>query len=81
MKLKSAPLLQTAVIENGQTIIDEEAKKALLTEQAEVIEKLTALSGEIKIVATYKMVLNAIAFTAPSELASKNRSIRRSRKT
>jgi minor extracellular serine protease Vpr len=71
VKLKSAPLLETAIIENGKTVIDEDAKKALLDEQAEIIEKLTTLSSDIKIVATYKMVLNAIAFTAPSELAAK----------
>ncbi len=71
IQLKLNPLLADAKIVDGKAVIDEEAKKALLEEQADVIEKLQALSPEIKIVASYKLVLNAIAFVAPSELTDK----------
>ncbi len=71
LQLTSPALLVNAKIEKGVAVIDEDQKNALLAEQEEVISKLQAISADIKIIATYKLVLNAIAFTAPSEVASK----------
>ncbi|MFA6239026.1 MAG: S8 family serine peptidase [Bacteriovorax sp.] len=69
VQLQLPALLAQAQIVKGKTVIDEEAKKAVLAEQEEVIQALKDLSPEIKILATYKMVLNAVAFTAPSDLS------------
>lgn len=69
IQLQLPALLAQAKIENGKTVIDEETKKAVLDEQEEVVLALKELSPEIKILATYKMVLNAVAFVAPSDLS------------
>jgi minor extracellular serine protease Vpr len=69
VQLKSEALLRSADIVDGKAVIEDEKRDALIAEQDEVIQKLTALSPEIKIIARYKLVLNAIAFTAPSGLA------------
>lgn len=69
IQLKNPALLSTATHEEGKLVIDEELKKAILEEQAEVIAKLQELSPEVKIISTYKMVLNAVSFTAPSGVA------------
>lgn len=71
VQLSHPALLAEAQTVDGKPVIDEELKKAIIDEQEEVIAKLKEISPEIKIVATYKMVLNAIAFVAPSEVASK----------
>lgn len=71
VQLTNPALLVDAKIENGVAIINEDQKKELLAEQADVISKLEAVSPEVKILASYKMVLNAIAFTAPSEFSAK----------
>jgi minor extracellular serine protease Vpr len=71
IQLQQPSLLAGAQIVDGKTVIDDEVKAALLAEQEEVIEALKNLSPEIKIIATYKLVLNAIAFVAPSELTDK----------
>ena len=71
VQLAHPALLSAAQTVDGKAVVDEELKAAIIAEQAEVIEKLKALSPEVKILATYKLVLNAIAFTAPSDVASK----------
>jgi subtilisin family serine protease len=71
IQLKLPALLKEAKIENGKAVIDEELKQAILDEQDEVISRLQAISPNIKIIARYRMVLNAIAFVAPAELAGK----------
>lgn len=71
VQLKLPALLAEAQTVNGKAVVDEELKAAILAEQEEVIAKLKEISPEIKIIETYKLVLNAIAFTAPSEVASK----------
>ena len=70
VQLNHPALLSVAQTVDGKAVVDEELKAAIVAEQAEVIEKLKALSPEVKILATYKLVLNAIAFTAPSDVAS-----------
>lgn len=71
VQLSQPALLAEAQTVDGKAVIDEELKKAIIDEQEEVISKLKEISPDIKIIATYKMVLNAIAFVAPSEAASK----------
>lgn len=71
VQLQLPALLANAKIENGKAVIDEELKKAVLAEQEDVISRLQQLSPDIKIIASYKLVLNAVAFVAPSELADK----------
>lgn len=70
VQLKLPALLAEAQTVNGKAVVDEDLKAAILAEQEAVIAKLKEISPEIKILETYKLVLNAIAFTAPSEVAS-----------
>jgi minor extracellular serine protease Vpr len=70
VQLQLPALLAVAQTVNGKAVINEELKAAIIAEQEEVIARLKALSPDVKIVATYKMVLNAIAFTAPSEVSA-----------
>ncbi len=69
IQLHSPALLSDAKIIDGKTVISEEAKKNVLEEQETFINKLQALSPDIKIISRYKLVLNAISFVAPGELA------------
>ncbi len=71
VQLQLPALLASAQMVDGKAVIDEEAKKTLLEEQDDVIAKLQALSPDIKILSTYKLVLNAVAFVAPSDLSDK----------
>lgn len=71
LQLESPALLASSPMVSGKIVIDEEHKKAIMAEQEEIISKLKVISPEIKIIATYKLVLNAIAFVAPSEVTSK----------
>lgn len=71
IQLKLPALLAQAQIQDGKPVIDDEAKKALIEEQENVIQELKNLSTEIRIIARYKMVLNAIAFVASSDLSDK----------
>jgi minor extracellular serine protease Vpr len=70
VQLKLPALLAVAKTVNGKAVVNQELKAAIIDEQEEVISRLKALSPDVKIVATYKMVLNAIAFTAPSEVSA-----------
>jgi len=71
VQLQLPALLANAKMENGKAVIDEEMKKAVLAEQEDVISRLQDLSPDVKVIASYKLVLNAVAFVAPSELADK----------
>jgi minor extracellular serine protease Vpr len=71
IQLQLPALLADAKIVDGKAVIDEEAKKALLAEQEDVVARLQQLSPDIKILSTYKLVLNAVAFVAPSDLSDK----------
>lgn len=71
VRLKSPALLETSSRVDGRTIIDENAKAALLEEQEDVIKKMTALSDKIKVIHQYRFVLNGIAFVAPIEFKEK----------
>lgn len=71
IQLQQPALLASAKVEGGKAVIDEETKSAVLAEQEDVIARLQEISPEIKVIATYKMVINAIAFVAPSEFTDK----------
>nr|MBP9682387.1 hypothetical protein [Bacteriovorax sp.] len=71
IQLQTRPLLADVQMLNGKAVIDEEAKKAIIAEQEEVIARLQELSADIKIISTYKLVLNAVAFVATSDLSEK----------
>jgi len=70
VQLSLPALLAEAQTENGKPVIDENLKAAIIAEQEAVIAKLKDISPDIKILNTYKLVLNAIAFTAPSGVAA-----------
>ncbi len=70
IKLNNPALLSSITKdESGQYSVDENLKNSLLKEQSEVIEKLKAISPDIKIVYRYRMILNALAIEAPQEVA------------
>lgn len=71
VRLKSPALLSVSSRVDGRTIIDENAKAALLAEQEAVIKQMTELSDKIKVIHQYRFVLNGIAFVAPIELKEK----------
>ncbi|MDO9180956.1 MAG: S8 family serine peptidase, partial [Bacteriovorax sp.] len=71
VQLQLPALLADAQMVDGKAVIDETAKAAVLAEQEQVIQALKNISPEIKILSTYKLVLNAVAFVAPSDLADK----------
>jgi len=71
IQLSEKPLLTDMELKNGQLIITEERKAKLLEEQASVIAKLQEINPEIKIIAKYRLVLNAISFVASSKDADK----------
>lgn len=71
VQLQLPALLAQAPMTDGKAVIDADAKAAVLAEQAEVIQALHDLSPEIKVLTTYKLVLNAVAFIAPSNLSDK----------
>lgn len=71
IQLSHPALLAEAQTVNGKAVVDEDLKAAILAEQDEVIAKLKDISPDIQIIERYKLVLNAIAFTAPSDVAAK----------
>lgn len=71
IQLKSPALLSNAKTVDGKLVVDENLKKAILAEQAELLKSLEGISSEIKVVAKYRMVLNAISITAPAEVVGK----------
>ncbi len=71
IQLNSPALLSNAKIINGKAQIDLAAKNDIVQEQENAIDQLKALSPEIRIIASYKLVLNAISFIAPSDLVDK----------
>lgn len=68
LKLQSPALLSTATKENGKTVVDQDLKKQIESEQKQLIENLKKISSEITVLYTYKLVLNALAVVAPVEL-------------
>lgn len=71
VKLKSAPLSQSLVTKNGVTSVDPGALKDINGEQTDMLQKIQALSSEIKLVYRYRMILNGFAIVAPTALQDK----------
>jgi minor extracellular serine protease Vpr len=71
VKLKSAPLSQSLVSKNGVTSVDPTALKEIDDEQTAMLQKIQALSSDIKLVYRYRMILNGFAIVAPTALQEK----------
>lgn len=71
VKLRTPPLFTALETNGGKTSVNAEALKALDAEQSELLEKLQELSGEIKVIYRYRMVLNGFAVVAPTALQEK----------
>jgi minor extracellular serine protease Vpr len=71
LKLQNPALLSTATRNaDGSIVVDEALKQAIADEQAAVTAELTALSPDVRVIHTYKMVLNGLAVLAPKALES-----------
>ncbi|MFN7454573.1 MAG: S8 family serine peptidase [Pseudobdellovibrionaceae bacterium] len=75
VKLEGQPLLESAQRVNGQLQIAPAALAKLELEQKEALVKLKDLSSEIRVLYTYKMVLNGFAIVAPIDLAESIRAL------
>jgi subtilisin family serine protease len=73
VKLKSPPLMSLAMVKDGKAQVSAEAFEALKAEQAEALAALKEISGEIRVLYTYKMVLNGFAVVAPIAVADRIR--------
>lgn len=67
VRLKLPPLVQSTILKNGTPAIDEAARQALETEQQVFLSELAMISGKIRLIYSYKMVLNAVALEVPAE--------------
>lgn len=68
VRLKRPALLATAKIVNGKVEIDPREKEAMLKEQKEALEKLKKISPAIKMVYSYRLVMNGLAVIAPTNV-------------
>lgn len=68
LKLSNPALLESATRKNGKLEIDKQLLADIEAEQKETIAKLQALSSEVQILATYKLVLNGLSVMAPPEI-------------
>lgn len=72
VKLKNPPLLNSIVVDAaGVRSIDPDAVTALESEQADALASLKALSEDIRVIYTYKKILNGFNIVAPIELQDK----------
>ena len=55
---------------DGKTKLNPASVDAVLQEQKDIIAKIKSISPEIKILYTYKMVLNAVAIVAPQKYSN-----------
>lgn len=67
IRLKGPALFETAKSEDGQVVITDEAKQAIIFEQGDAWTKIQAISPDIKLLFSYRFVLNAIAVVTPIE--------------
>jgi len=68
LRLKQPSLLSQAKLVNGQVVVDQTLKAAILAEQEQAIADLQARSPQIKILSRYRLVLNGLAIVAPTSL-------------
>lgn len=73
VKLKSPSLMSLASVKEGKAQVSKEAIEALEAEQAQALKALKEISEEIRVLYTYKMVLNGFAVVAPISVADKIR--------
>ena len=69
LQLKNPALLEKLIIVDGVKVIDGELLEKINLEQSNLIEKLKSISAEIKVLYTYKRVLNGLTIVAPIEFA------------
>lgn len=69
IQLQTPALLKGVISQDGILQVDEERKKLILKEQAELEAKLGELSKEIKIIYKYQLSLNAFYIFAPLSLS------------
>jgi minor extracellular serine protease Vpr len=65
LKLKSPALFENIKYKDGKEVIDEELKKEIIKEQEETVKKLKELSSDIKVIYSYKFVLNGLTIATP----------------
>lgn len=65
LKLETPSLIESGTIQNGNLIINEDAKQALLAEQAATVAKAKALSDDVRLLFSYKFALNGVALSVP----------------
>lgn len=65
LKLKSPALLEKSNRKAGQTEIDQDLLKKIVSEQDAAIAELKAISSDVQVLFRYKMVLNAVVVLAP----------------
>jgi len=70
IQLKEPALLRDATIVDGKAVINQNLKKTIIEEQEALLEKLSQISSDIKVVAKYQLVLNAVAVTVPSQFVT-----------
>jgi minor extracellular serine protease Vpr len=70
LKLQTPSLLMTAKKVDGKMKIDTQQATAISEEQKELMERLQAISSEIKVLAKYRLVLNAVAVVVPIHVAA-----------
>ncbi|MCO4794376.1 MAG: S8 family serine peptidase [Bacteriovoracaceae bacterium] len=75
VRLKRPALVATAKITDGKVEIDPREKEAMLKEQKEALEKLKKISPAIKMVYSYRLVMNGIAVIAPVKVFDQIRNL------
>jgi subtilisin family serine protease len=69
IKLKTPSLIESASTnEEGNLVINEAVKKALIEEQDKTLKEAKALSKDVKLLFSYKFTVNALALSVPAEL-------------
>lgn len=77
INLNEPALLSSAILQaDGKTLVDEDLKQRIQNEQNSIIKQLQAISADIKVLQSYKMVLNAITIEAPQSVADQINDLR-----
>lgn len=75
IKLKTPPLLTALKEHNGKSVVDPDLKLQIDQEQARVLEALAKVSSEIRVLYTYRMVINGMAVVVPKGLEEQVKNI------
>lgn len=68
LKLSNPALLETAEKKDGKVVVDPALVKAIQEEQDATVEALKKISGDIRVLIKYKLVLNGLAIWAPAHV-------------